>query len=42
MTTQTQGHRGTGGVEYVRVTDEWIRSGVDWIYGEHVSHAHPF
>jgi predicted neuraminidase len=35
-------YRGRQCIKYVRVTEAWIRSGVDWIYGEHVSHAHPF
>jgi hypothetical protein len=29
-------------IKYVRVTEAWIRSEVDWVYGEHVTHAHPF
>jgi predicted neuraminidase len=35
-------YRGRQCIKYVRVTEDWIRSDVDWVYREHVSHAHPF
>ena len=35
-------YRGRQCIKYVQVTEAWIRSEVDWVYGEHVSHAHPF
>ena len=35
-------YRGRQCIKYVRVTEAWIRSEVDWVYREHVSHAHPF
>jgi len=35
-------YRGRQCIKYVRVTEAWVRSEVDWVYREHISHAHPF
>ena len=35
-------YRGRQCIKYVRVTEAWIRDEVDYVYGVHVSHAHPF
>ena len=35
-------YRGRQCIKYACVTEEWVRSQVDYLYGEHVSHAHPF
>jgi predicted neuraminidase len=35
-------YRGRQCIKYVRVTEEWVRDQLDYVYDRHVSHAHPF
>ena len=34
--------RGRQCIKYVRVSEEWVRDQLDYVYSRHVSHAHPF